>query len=160
MIHYGGSDKMYLSEEMIGAYLEGNLAPHDARYVESLIERDSNLSSLVDECKTFNDFSHQYGYHDAISFTGAEDTFPDLDDSFSLPEIPAGTYNTVEIELTPFTFDIIDPFELQDEYMDACVCANTLEDVDTMSFGIDDLTSINGLGDSGLNNGEINNMDF
>lgn len=88
MIHYGGSDKMYLSEEMIGAYLEGNLAPHDARYVESLIERDSNLSSLVDECKTFNDFSHQYGYHSAISFTGAEDSFPDLDDSFSLPDIP------------------------------------------------------------------------
>ena len=98
MIHHGGSDKFYMSEEMIGAYLEGKLSPHDARYVESLMERDADIASLVDDCKAYSEIFHQYDYHDGISFIGTEDLVPDIDDSFSLPEIPG---NVIETNLDP-----------------------------------------------------------
>ena len=72
MIHHEGSDKMYMSEEMIGAYLEGKLAPHDAHYVESLMARNSDLSSLVDDCKEFKDAYEKKLYQDSVSFTGLD----------------------------------------------------------------------------------------
>lgn len=87
MIHHEGSDKMYMSEEMIGAYLEGKLAPHDAHYVESLMARNSDLSSLVDDCREFKDAYEKNLYQDSVSFTGAIDQIPELEESLSLPEI-------------------------------------------------------------------------
>lgn len=146
MIHHGGSDKFYMSEEMIGAYLEGKLSPHDARYVESLMERDADIASLVDDCKAYSEIFHQYDYHDGISFTGTEDSVPDIDDSFSLPEIPDDAYNIVDIGLSPFTFDIIDPFEQCNESLDACSCHSV--DVDIPTFGIDDIYPLNNLSSS------------
>ena len=94
MIHHEGSDKIYMSEEMIGAYLEGKLAPHDARYVELLMERDADIASLVDDCKGYDDMFHQYGYNDAISYSGSEAKIPELDDSFILPEILDEVFET------------------------------------------------------------------
>lgn len=151
MIHHGGSDKFYMSEEMIGAYLEGKLAPHDARYVESLMERNTDIASLIDDCKFHNDAFHQYGYHDEISFIGAEDQIPELDDSFTLPEIHDGVYNALEIGLSPFTFDVIDSFDQYNECLDVCACQS--EDVDIPTFGIDDINLLN---DTSFLNGTIN----
>ncbi len=38
-----------ISEEMLGAYLEGNLTADEVGYVESVIDSDKNLQELVDE---------------------------------------------------------------------------------------------------------------
>lgn len=41
-----------ISEEMLGAYLEGNLTTDEVGYVESLLELDEDLQKLVDEVGT------------------------------------------------------------------------------------------------------------
>ena len=38
-----------ISEEMLGAYLEGNLSYEEADYVESVLQQDDNMRGLVEE---------------------------------------------------------------------------------------------------------------
>ena len=49
--------------------------------------RNSDLSSLVDDCREFKDAYEKNLYQDSISFTGAIDQIPELEESLSLPEI-------------------------------------------------------------------------
>lgn len=43
-----------ISEEMLGAYLEGNLTADEVGYVESFLELDKDLQELVDEVGTIS----------------------------------------------------------------------------------------------------------
>lgn len=52
MIDYEKLDKLMelpVSEEMLGAYIEGNLSPEDAQDIRSLIDIDNNLELLLKE---------------------------------------------------------------------------------------------------------------
>ena len=69
-----------VSEEMLGAYIEGNLDPIQTQCVENLMQKDDDFASFVDECKTdiLNDQSNNWDK--PINFMGMEDV--------SLPELP------------------------------------------------------------------------
>lgn len=101
MIHHEGSDKIYMSEEMIGAYLEGKLASHDARYVESLMAQDDELASLIDDCLNFD--SMIYAYSDGI-----EINYNEYEDNFTLPKI----CDEENVEIAILAPNIIEPYEL------------------------------------------------
>ena len=45
-------EPLSISEEMLGAYLEGNLTAEEVGYVESVLESDKGLQELVDEIGT------------------------------------------------------------------------------------------------------------
>lgn len=101
-----------ISEEMLGAYLEGNLTAEEVGYVESALQTDELLKGIVDEVN-----------RDGIDWTSlADNTFiheglelmPDL----QIPEIPSLTIFTNE------TISAHAPF-----YPDIVACA-ALEDVD------------------------------
>lgn len=159
MIHHEGSDKMYMSEEMIGAYLEGKLAPHDAHYVESLMARNSDLSSLVDDCKEFKDAYEKNLYQDSVSFTGLDNSISNLDNSFPIPEIPLDLNASVDLGIIPFSLDLIDFF---DNYNDSIgVSANSLNDgIGTITSSLDGSNSLNGVGGDGFKNEGINNIEY
>lgn len=159
MIHHEGSDKMYMSEEMIGAYLEGKLAPHDAHYVESLMARNSDLSSLVDDCREFKDAYEKNLYQDSVSFTGLDNSISNLDNSFSIPEIPLDLNASVDLGIIPFSLDLIDSF---DNYNDSLGSStNSLNDgMGTITSSFDDFNQLNSIGGDGINNGGLNNLEY
>ena len=101
-----------ISEEMLGAYLEGNLTADEVGYVESALQTDELLKGIVDEVN-----------RDGIDWTSLVDnTFiheglelmPDL----QIPDIPTLTIFANETIATHAPF-----------YPDIAACA-ALEDVD------------------------------
>ncbi len=81
-------EDLSVSEEMLGAYLEGNLHGAEFREVQNYIHDDSSVSSLIDSVEAdmnfINDldFSYHQGHVDAII---TEDVFSGI----SLPETTA-----------------------------------------------------------------------
>jgi hypothetical protein len=84
-----------ISEEMLGAYLEGNLAQHNAQYVERMLQGDNELSAFVEELSVSDNLASNYLLEDLPSF----------ENDFTLPEISTelGTY--IEPHALPFGFD-------------------------------------------------------
>ena len=95
-----------ISEETLGAYLEGNLPEHERMEVEKLLENNHELREFVDEVS-----ADDINYDESIY-----DYFPDFDSEFSLPEIPD---NTDDIEVFPaddeVTLEIVDEDEDETE---------------------------------------------
>lgn len=100
-----------ISEETLGAYLDGTLDEASALGIEPLIDGDSNLSAIVDDFAR-EDFNSATSFHgsdfdspppvdsvlNSISFPGREvDDLPDLS-GFELPTIapidPAENFST------------------------------------------------------------------
>lgn len=101
-----------ISEEMLGAYLEGNLTVDEAGCVESVLQTDELLRGIVDEVN-----------RDGIEWNGLADNtsiYEDLElmSDLQIPEIPSLTIFTNE------TISAHTPF-----YPDIVACA-ALEDVD------------------------------
>lgn len=101
-----------ISEEMLGAYLEGNLTVDEAGCVESVLQTDELLRGIVDEVN-----------RDGIEWNGlADNTFiyEDLElmSDLQIPEIPSLTIFANETIATHAPF-----------YPDIAACA-ALEDVD------------------------------
>ena len=86
-----------ISEEMLGAYLEGNLNPKDARYVELLIENNPDFSALIDELSVSEDLES-----DIIDET------PVYGDDFELPDIALDTHSCLLVEDLEYDSDYID----------------------------------------------------
>lgn len=84
-----------ISEEMLGAYLEGNLAQHDAKYVEQMLQGDNEFSAFVEELSVSDNLTSNYLLED----------MPSLENDFTLPEISTefGTY--IEPHVLPFGFE-------------------------------------------------------
>lgn len=92
-----------VSEEMIGAYIEGNLDSIQAQCVEDMMHQDCEFASLVDDCKAFDDMHNQsYLMENVVDFTGLED--------FNLPELPIDIYEPIDV-CEPFVVDSCNPFE-------------------------------------------------
>lgn len=87
-----------ISEETLGAYLEGNLPEHERMEVEKLLENNHELREFVDEVS-----ADDINYDESIY-----DYFPDFDSEFSLPEIPKQTdeYDDIEIVAVDDEFDL------------------------------------------------------
>lgn len=72
-----------ISEEMLGAYLEGNLPLEEARYVENLIGEDDDLQAFVGDLTTL----------DMDNEVSVYDDYPDFDAAFELPQVEVSRLN-------------------------------------------------------------------
>ena len=100
-----------ISEEMLGAYLEGNLAQSDAQYVELMLQDNDELSAFVEELYLSDDLTLDYPMEDIPSF----------ENDFTLPEIATevGTY------LEPQVLH----FGVEPSFVDVAACAMMMSDL-------------------------------
>ena len=100
-----------ISEEMLGAYLEGNLAQSDAQYVELMLQDNDELSAFVEELSVSDDLTSDYPMEDIPSF----------ENDFTLPEIATevGTY------LEPQVLH----FGVEPSFVDVAACAMMMSDL-------------------------------
>ena len=94
-----------ISEEMIGAYLEGNLAQSDAQYVEQMLQGNDELSAFVEELSVSDDLTSDYPMKDIPSF----------ENDFTLPEIATEVGTYLEHQVLPFGFE--------PSFVDVAACA-------------------------------------
>lgn len=94
MINYEKLDALMelpISEEMLGAYLEGNLHGAELREVQNIVEKDSFVADLIsstdDVLQINNDLSNPWADTIADDFSGNTDFQLINSDSFVLPEI-------------------------------------------------------------------------
>lgn len=73
-----------ISEEILGAYLEGNLSAYETQRVEHILECDDDLDALVDEIAVENLTMLDT---DADSSPSVYDENPNFDFDFELPEV-------------------------------------------------------------------------
>ena len=84
-----------ISEEMLGAYLEGNLAQSDAQYVELMLRSNNEFSAFVEELSVSDDLASDYQMEDIPSFKN----------DFTLPEIATEVGTYLEHQVLPFGFE-------------------------------------------------------
>ena len=94
MIDYEKLDALMelpVSEEMLGAYVEGNLHGSELREVQNIVEKDSFVADLIsstdDVMQMNNDLSNPWADTIADDFSGNTDFQLINSDSFVLPEI-------------------------------------------------------------------------
>lgn len=107
------------SEEMLGAYFEGNLAPHDARYIEQMIQDNNEYSTFIDELAVSDELVSNYIREIA-----------NLDIDFALPEIPTGIETSIDSHILPLEFepsfaDVADCAAMPDIEDDGNIVTNT-----------------------------------
>lgn len=73
-----------ISEEILGAYLEGNLSEYETQMIENVLEYDDDLDRLVDEIAVENLTILDA---DAESSPSVYDEVPNFDFDFELPEV-------------------------------------------------------------------------
>lgn len=100
-----------ISEEMLGAYLEGNLAQHDARYIEQMLQGNDELSAFVEELSLSNDLISNYQVEELPSF----------ENDFTLPEIATKVGTYLEHQVLPFGFE--------PSFVDVVACAMMMSDL-------------------------------
>ena len=94
-----------ISEEMLGAYLEGNLVQSDAQYVELMLQDNDELSAFVEELSLSDDLTSDYPMEDIPSF----------ENDFTLPEIATEVGTYLEHQVLPFGFE--------PSFVDVAACA-------------------------------------
>ena len=94
-----------ISEEMLGAYIEGNLAQSDAQYVELMLQDNDELSAFVEELSLSDDLTSDYPMEDIPSF----------ENDFTLPEIATEVGTYLEHQVLPFGFE--------PSFVDVAACA-------------------------------------
>jgi hypothetical protein len=94
-----------ISEEMLGAYIEGNLAQSDAQYVELILQDNDELSAFVEELSVSDDLTSDYPMEDIPSF----------ENDFTLPEIATEVGTYLEHQVLPFGFE--------PSFVDVAACA-------------------------------------
>ena len=117
-----------ISEEMLGAYLEGNLTAEEVGYVEALLELDEDLQELVAEVGTISSDWLSENQDDS-NLICSDDVLNDFD----LPEVgihlTGGDWEEAEEGLGGDDFEVI--------YNDAEIPAIYIDDQET-SFNIDE----------------------
>lgn len=84
-----------VSEEMLGAYIEGNLTQNDAQYVEQMLQSDDELSAFVNELSVSDD----------LTLDSRMEELPSFDDDFTLPEVSTEVGTCLEPHVLPFGFE-------------------------------------------------------
>lgn len=98
-----------VSEEILGAYLEGNLTDYEHSFVEDIIKADDGLRELISEVS--NDCIYKFNTFD-------EDINMDFN-SFQLPEIPETDSINTDSNIPSFDYQWSDEPDLPDSYMQA-----------------------------------------
>ena len=109
-----------ISEEMLGAYLEGNLAQSDAQYVELILQGNDELSAFIDELSLSDDLTSNYQVEELPSF----------ENDFTLPEIATEVGTFVEPHILPFVFE--------PSFVDVAACAMMPDITDDGDMKIND----------------------
>lgn len=94
-----------ISEEMLGAYLEGNLTQNDAQYVEQVLQGNDDLSTFVNELSISDDLTSDYQV----------EALPSFENDFTLPEIATEVGTCLEHQVLPFGFE--------PSFVDVAACA-------------------------------------
>ena len=131
-----------ISEEMLGAYLEGNLAQSDAQYVELILQGNDELSAFIDELSLSDDLTSNYQVEELPSF----------ENDFTLPEIATEVGTFVEPHILPFVFE--------PSFVDVAACAMMPDITDDGDMKINDNllnTDIDNISDIGM---DINSDDL
>lgn len=131
-----------ISEEMLGAYLEGNLAQSDAQYVELILQGNNELSAFIDELSLSDDLTSNYQVEELPSF----------ENDFTLPEIATEVGTFVEPHILPFVFE--------PSFVDVAACAMMPDITDDGDMKINDNllnTDIDNISDIGM---DINSDDL
>lgn len=101
-----------ISEEMLGAYLEGNLVQSGAQYVELMLQDNDELSAFVEELSVSDDLTSDYPMEDIPSF----------ENDFTLPEIATEVETYLEHQVLPFGFE--------PSFADVAACASMPDTTD------------------------------
>lgn len=94
-----------ISEEMLGAYLEGNLPRSDTQYVEQMLQGNDDLLTFVKELSVSDDLTSNYQV----------EALPSFENDFTLPEISTEVGTFVEPHILPFGFE--------PSFVDVAACA-------------------------------------
>lgn len=94
-----------ISEEMLGAYLEGNLPQSDAQYLEQMLQGNDDLLTFVNELSVSDDLTSNYQV----------EALPSFGNDFTLPEISTEVGTFVEPHILPFGFE--------PSFVDVAACA-------------------------------------
>lgn len=154
-----------VSEEMLGAYLEGNLSLDESRYVENLIGKDDDLQAFVGDVTTL----------DVDNGVSIYDECPDIDAAFELPQV-ATDYSdgsadflmkenlSVESNIyNDFLAETYNPFEENmdtDRVIDDFSALEGLDN-DNIYQGMDDFSDDNnGWNEEDMNNNLFNELNY
>lgn len=154
-----------VSEEMLGAYLEGNLSLEESRYVEDLIGKDEDLQAFVGDVTTL----------DVDNGVSIYDECPDFDAAFELPQV-ATDYSdgsadflmeenlSVESNVyNDFLAETYNPFEENmdtDRVIDDFSALEGLDN-DNIYQGMDDFSDDNnGWNEEDMNNNLFNELNY
>lgn len=117
-----------ISEEMLGAYLEGNLHGSEFREISNLIHENSNLSDLAGNIE--NDI---YTINDMNFSIGAE-----LESSYEYDVVLADSFLQEIGELEFYSF--IDTSSMNGDLILHCTCHNYVNDENEISIHHSDVT--------------------
>lgn len=93
MIH--NNFKLPISEELLGAYLEGSLSIEDAQMVEHIMRERGGFHEFIDELQSFDDVLSSSNYED----------IPNFETDFELPDTSSYA-DTQIIETFPMVADV------------------------------------------------------
>ena len=154
-----------ISEEMLGAYLEGNLSLEEARYVENLIGEDDDLQTFVGDLTTL----------DVNNEASVYDECPDFDAAFELPQVEVSKLNMDDtFQMTGDLYSesglcndfLSDTFKTSDENMDVAIMIEKyadLNDFDNFENNIEtenDSTDNGGWNEEDWNNNLFNDLNY
>lgn len=104
-----------VSEEMLGAYLEGNLSAEDSFKVDELMKSNVVFKGFVEEITATKEFGISEDGYDSLY-----DEYPNLDEKFELPQIPEmGTLLSDDANIV--CQDIVDYTSMSPEIMTSVV---------------------------------------
>ena len=154
-----------ISEEMLGAYLEGNLSLEESRYVEDMIGKDDDLQAFVGDV-TMLDVDNEVSIYDEC---------PDFDAAFELPQVATdysdgSTDFLMEENLSvesnvynDFLAETYNPFEENmdtDRVIDDFSALEGLDN-DNIYQGMDDFSDDNnGWNEEDMNNNLFNELNY
>ena len=93
MIHI--NFKLPISEELLGAYLEGSLSIEEAQMVEHIMRERGGFHEFIDELQSFDDVLSSSNYED----------IPNFETDFELPDTSSDA-DTQIIETFPMVADV------------------------------------------------------
>lgn len=82
--------RLPISEEFLGAYIEGNLSIEEAQMVEHIMQERGGFHDFVDELQSFDD---------VLAGTNYED-IPNIESNFELPDLFA-RLSSMDVEIIP-----------------------------------------------------------
>lgn len=131
-----------ISEEMLGAYLEGNLPQSDAQYLEQMLQGNDDLLTFVNELSVSDDLTSNYQV----------EALPSFGNDFTLLEISTEVGTFVEPHILPFGFE--------PSFVDVAACAMMPDLTDDGDMKINDNlpnTDTDNISDIGM---DINSEDL